>query len=63
MDPSVPASQSTNLGIEQTRKVETVLTRAGLLHLKPVFVREKVRRNFRDTDILHALHSCYIGFC
>ena len=32
------------LSVEETDKVESVLSKAGLHHLKPRFVREKVRK-------------------
>ncbi|CAI8013336.1 hypothetical protein GBAR_LOCUS8471 [Geodia barretti] len=43
MDSSRTSSRSstTELSIEEAEKVEAVLLKAGLLHLKPKFVQEK----------------------
>ena len=48
MDSSRTSSRSstTELGIEEAEKVEAVLLKAGLLHLKAKFVQEKARESF-----------------
>ena len=47
MESSGPCSAE--LASEEAEKVEAVLSKAGLLHLKPRFVREKVRGSLRVT--------------